>query len=189
MVAPEVDGGSAATVRTVKNAMGATFPFLLNANSNTGGNFITLYAGRDNYIVVNKQHIVRYNSALTYPYGDGFHLDEILGCIDSLVSAPVAVDDARPRDYRIGNLPNPFHHATTFELANPTARDLPARAAIYDIAGREVASLWNAPLAPGVTRVSWNARSTSGATLPAGVYLVRGTIGAVRLARRVVVLP
>ncbi len=181
--------GSATAVRSFKTTAGATYPFLLNGGLNTGGNFITLYGPRDDYVVVSKQHIVRYHAALTWPIGNGYHLAEIRGAIDSLVTPTVGVsDDARPRDYRLVNVPNPFRDRTTFELANPTGRDLDARVALYDLAGRQVASLWDAPLPPGVTRVSWDGRASGGVPVPAGVYFARGSIGAARLSHRVVVL-
>ena len=176
--------GTAAQVRSFKNNVGANFPYLLN-----GAGFQTSYGPYHDYVVVSKQHIVRYNARLLWSHEEAYQLDEIRGCIDSLVAPTVAVGDgAGPRGFGLVNAPNPFRGATTFTISNPSDRALAARVEVLDLAGRRVASLWDAPLPPGTTHVSWDARSAAGAPLPAGLYLVRGAIGDVRLSRRVIVL-
>ena len=65
-------------------------------------------------------------------------------------------------------------------LALPAAAE--ARAAVYDVLGREVAVLHDGPLAAGSHRLTFHA------DLPAGVYLVRATGDGVRAAQRVTVV-
>ncbi len=174
---------------TFAQSTGATFPLLLNAAIATGGNIQTLYGERDHYVVISKQGIVRYQANDRWPYGNGYHLDEIRGCVDSLVTAVVGVEPgARPRGFALSAAPNPYRAGGAIELSNPAGRDLPARVRVMDLAGHELAALWDAPLPPGVTRVRWDGLGRAGARLAPGLYLVRAEIGAVRLARRVVVL-
>src|SRR5262249_61260698 len=68
---------------------GATFPLLLLSAVATGGNIWALYGERDHYVVINKHGIVRYQGNDRWPYGNGYHLDEIRACVDSLVNTAV----------------------------------------------------------------------------------------------------
>ncbi len=77
--------------------------------------------------------------------------------------------------------PNPFRGRTTFRLALPEAR--PATLTIYDVLGREVATLHDGPLAAGSHSFAWDASA-----LPAGVYLARLRLGDRAEAVRVTVL-
>ena len=45
--------------------------------------------------------------------------------------------------------------------------------AIYDVLGRQVASLVDGPQPPGRHAVSWNGRDGSGGRVGAGIYFVR----------------
>ena len=76
--------------------------------------------------------------------------------------------------------PNPFRAQTalTFELPEPG----PARVAVYDVLGREVAVLHDGPATATQT-----VRLTAGA-LPAGVYVVRLEAGAVERSQKVLLL-
>ncbi len=177
---------SASNLGSFKQSTGATYPMLLNAASATGGNILTLYGGRDHYVVISKQGIVRYQANDRWPYGDGYHLDEIRGCVDSLVSQPVAVGPGAPPGYALRAAPNPFRREIALELSNPTGRELPARVTVHDIAGRRVATPLDGIAAPGVTRLRWDGRAGAGHSLPPGLYVVRAKIGPIVLERRVI---
>jgi hypothetical protein len=49
----------------------------------------------------------------------------------------------------------------------------PVRIRIFDVAGRVVAELWNAPLAPGPHDVRWDGRTARGGDAPSGSYFLR----------------
>ena len=67
-----------------------------------------------------------------------------------------------------GNYPNPFNPTTTirYELAQPGAVEL----RIFDVQGRELATLVNQPQSPGAYQVFWNGETSSGSKASAGTY-------------------
>jgi hypothetical protein len=186
ILGPDVLNGSPTGLGGFETSTGVTFPLLLLAAATTGGNILTLYGGRDHWVVINKQGIVRYQGNDRWPYGNGYHLDELRACIDSLVTTSVGVDDALPREFALRASPNPSRVKVAFELDNPTAGTLPARVTVTDVAGRRVATVMEGVASPGVTRFSWDAGARDGRPLAPGLYLVRATVGRVTLERRLV---
>jgi uncharacterized Ntn-hydrolase superfamily protein len=94
------------------------------------------------------------------------------------VTAPVA---SRPLTL-FPVLPNPFHPSTTIRYELGEA--LPVRLIVYDVSGREVATLVDAVEGPGVHHVRWDARPY----LASGVYAVRIEAGAWSQTRRLTLL-
>lgn len=178
--------GTAAQVNAFRNTTGATYPLLLNGASFTGGNVDQLYGPYDNYIVLNKQRIVRYHAARQWPHGNRYHLNEIRACVDSLVSALVDVPpSASPLTLHAS--PNPAPGASVIALALPAA--VPEAALeVYDLAGRVVATPWRGPLAAGRHEWRWDGRDAGGHPLPAAVYLVRARLGAAARTLRLVLV-
>ncbi|MGH7731528.1 MAG: FlgD immunoglobulin-like domain containing protein [Candidatus Eiseniibacteriota bacterium] len=161
--------GTAVDLRGFRDVTGATFPLLLLGTSGPGGNFATLYGTYDNYIVVNKQGIVRYHAALGWPHGNRYHLNEIRGCVDSLVSAEVGVDPGpAPSAFGLASAPNPARGARTLELSIPAGQASLAAVTVHDASGRRVATLWDGPAPAGLTRFAWAQVDASGAPLAAG---------------------
>jgi len=82
----------------------------------------------------------------------------------------VSVEDQlsmQPKEFRLEqNFPNPFNPSTTLEFAVPTSRLVLIK--VYDVLGREIATLVNEVLQPGIHRARWNA-----AGFPSGVYFFR----------------
>ena len=82
----------------------------------------------------------------------------------------VSVEDQlsmQPKGFRLEqNYPNPFNPGTTLEFAVPTSGFVSIKA--YDVLGREIATLMNEVLPPGIHRVRWDA-----ADFPSGVYFFR----------------
>jgi len=77
-----------------------------------------------------------------------------------------------PTEFRLyQNYPNPFNPSTKIKFDIPDfplikgARGMNVRLTIYDILGREVATLVNQPLQPGTYEVEWD-----GTNYPSGVY-------------------
>ena len=159
---------------------GATFPLLLNAATTTGGNIQTLYGERDHYVVISKQDIVRYQANDRWPYGNGYHLDEIRGCVDTLVTSVVgAGEEALPAG------PSPFRSTVAVTLSNPTGRSLEARVTVHDLAGRILATLHDGQAAPGLTTLRWGGRDLEGHAVASGIYQLRAELAGIRITRRI----
>ncbi len=60
--------------------------------------------------------------------------------------------------------------------------------AIYDIAGRTVANLINETKTPGAYSINWHCVTPSGQRLPAGVYLIRMTVGKSEISKKFVLM-
>jgi peroxiredoxin len=171
-----------------KTQTGATYPILLYGDQDPGGIFTTLYGPWDNFVVVNKQGIVRYHADIAWDHGNRYHPNEIKACVDSLVSNTVGVDPITPLGPSLRAAPNPFRDATTVELSHPGPAATSARVTVHDVTGRRIATLHDGPLAVGTTYASWNGRSETGGSAAAGVYLIRAQIGPKQLVQRVAYL-
>jgi hypothetical protein len=68
----------------------------------------------------------------------------------------------------VGNYPNPFNPNTRIVFDVPKSADV--RITVFDVLGREVATLINKKLAPGKYEVDFN-----GTNLPSGIYFYRLT--------------
>jgi flagellar hook capping protein FlgD len=171
---------------TFKQNTGGTYTLLLLASVNTGGNIQTLYGERDHYVVINKQGIVRYQANDRWPYGNGYHLDEIRACVDSLVTpVNVRVGGAPGLEFVLRAGPSPAGSTVAIVLSNPTGRAVAARVTVHDLAGRRVATLLDGTAAPGATTLKWNGRDRDGRAAASGVYQVRAEIEGRTLARRI----
>jgi len=185
MIGVDNFNGGDAQLATFQSSTGASYTLLKNGGTATGGNFFSLYGDRDNYVVVNKQGVVRYNADPKYFYGNRYHLEELTGCIDSLLSPVVAVTPLAPKSLALASVPNPFRAGTMVELALP-GPDATARVTVHDLSGRRIATLWDSPLGAGVARMAWDGRTSGGATAPPGIYVVRARVGGLTLSHRLV---
>jgi hypothetical protein len=85
-----------------------------------------------------------------------------------------------PEEYAVrGNFPNPFNPSTTIEYGLPAAGRV--RLTVFDVLGRELATLVDEHQAAGVHRQQFDA-----AGLPSGVYFYRLTAGGVTRTNRMV---
>lgn len=177
--------GSVAQMTSFQQQTGITFPLALLGDAAAGGNAELLYGTYDNYMVLNKKGIVRYHAALTWPHGNRYHLNEIQGSVDSLVTPVLDVPTAGATAFTLTAGPNPAPGSVNVSLVAPQVEPI-ARVDVYDVGGREVVTLWSGALPAGRHDLRWDARDARGARLPAGLYLVRAMVGAHVLVRRVI---
>lgn len=173
--------GTASQVNVYRQQTGASYPLGLNGAAAAGGNVESLIGTYDNYVVVNKQGIVRYHAALTWPHGNRYHLNEIRAAIDSLVTPVLDAPDSRPAGLALSAGPNPAHGDVRISLALPLAIEQ-ARVHVLDVTGRVVETLFEGPLAAGSHGFAWGAAR---GRVPAGVYLVRAQLDGRIVTRRV----
>jgi hypothetical protein len=84
--------------------------------------------------------------------------------------------------------PNPFGTTTAFALTLPAAG--PAEVAVFDAAGRRVATLLReSNAAAGVYSLAWNGVEDSGGKAAGGVYFVRVVGGTGNVSRKLLYLP
>ena len=73
------------------------------------------------------------------------------------------------------NSPNPFNPSTTIKFYTPNTSDVTIK--IYDILGKEVATLINQQTTAGYHIVYWNGKDNRGENVASGIYLYRLTAG------------
>jgi hypothetical protein len=85
---------------------------------------------------------------------------------------PSEVRSQLPTDYVLAqNYPNPFNASTNISFDLPSGADV--RLSVYDVLGREVATLIDGPLAAGNHVVTWNGRTDRGEEVSTGVFFYR----------------
>jgi hypothetical protein len=88
----------------------------------------------------------------------------------------------KPTSYALGqNFPNPFNPSTQIEFSIPQSSHVTLK--IYDVLGKEVASLVDGAMGVGTYTTTWNAQNS-----PSGVYFYRLTAGSYTMTRKLLLL-
>ncbi len=113
-------------------------------------------------------------------------LDDLIFIFDNQPS-PTAATDAPTRGVvLLQNHPNPFNPSTTISFS--LERAMRVALAIYDVRGREVATLVDRRFTPGLHRVSWDGIDAGGAPVGSGIYFYRLSSGGKTLGRKMMLL-
>jgi hypothetical protein len=113
-----------------------------------------------------------------------FHVPERFGRTIFSNSSTVSVErqhEATPYSFALSNYPNPFNPSTVIRYSLPCTSSV--KLAIYDLFGREVATLVDQEQSPGWKDVPWNA-----AHVASGMYFYRLTAGAFTETKRLLLL-
>jgi hypothetical protein len=90
----------------------------------------------------------------------------------SIALEPGPVNANRPDVFVLDqNYPNPFNPSTTISFTLP--EDASVRLTVYDMLGREVAELVDAPLSSGTHHAVWQGRNSQFDLVASGMYLYR----------------
>ena len=81
------------------------------------------------------------------------------------------------------NYPNPFNPETTIQYDLPRAERVCLK--IYDLLGREVATLLDKEMEAGYHKVLWNSRDANNNQVSTGLYIVRVVAGDFISARKI----
>ncbi len=84
------------------------------------------------------------------------------------------------------NYPNPFNPETRIEFNLDQAGDV--KLTIYDLTGREIATLCEARLQPGRHQRRWDGRDSRGRSVSAGCYLYRLIVNGAASAERMILV-
>ena len=125
-------------------------------------------------------------------YSDSMSVAYIYDNTSNILSTTVAGDvatsvlepgsDVLPKVFALQqNYPNPFNPTTTIQFALPTESQVVLK--IYNLLGREVATLVNEELQPGKYKVDFEANG-----LPSGVYFYRIQAGGFSKTRKLTLL-
>jgi hypothetical protein len=98
----------------------------------------------------------------------------------------VPEDDGPRRVALLQNTPNPFNPTTTIRFALPEESDVTL--AVYDIAGRQVATLVDGSRPAGRHSVVWDGRNEAGRPVASGVYFYRLTSNGRETERKALLL-
>lgn len=99
-----------------------------------------------------------------------------LGHLSAILPRVEPASQAMARGFALSqNWPNPFRAKTEVRFSLPQRSNV--KLGVYDVAGREVASLSDGPWDAGSHTVSWSGRTASGSTARGGVYFVRMAVG------------
>jgi hypothetical protein len=82
--------------------------------------------------------------------------------------------------------PSPFKSSVSLEFGLGVDAEGIWTATVYDITGRRVKELVRAPAQPGIYRLTWDGRTSTGTRVAAGVYFLRVSAGSHVETRKVV---
>lgn len=187
VVGADIWDGTPAQLQTFRNITGASYPLLLNAAGTTGGDMFLLYGDRDNYVVIDRERVVRFSArSQGYNYGAALDVPRLRALVDSLLASPTGVGDGPATETRV--TPNPGRGPFDLTFA-PGARDAAALATVrvLDLEGRCVATVYQG-MTSGTLHATWDGRATGGTRCPPGLYLVRAEIAGRSIVRRIVLL-
>lgn len=125
----------------------------------------------------------------TFPFFCRIHeLSNMRGVV--VVSAVAGVEPVPIADGRVGFLaapfPNPSGAGASFRFALGRAGD--ARAEVFDVRGRRIASVLDGRLPAGAYTARWNGRTSGGRAAEPGVYWIRLSVPGLTASRRLVVV-
>ncbi|HER44240.1 MAG TPA: T9SS type A sorting domain-containing protein, partial [Candidatus Eisenbacteria bacterium] len=91
------------------------------------------------------------------------------------------------------NYPNPFNPVTNIRFSVGEAEagasgTAPVLVELYDVAGRRIATLKDAPLPSGEYSIAWNGMDARGCQVASGVYFLRLQVGQQAFSRKMVLL-
>ncbi len=120
--------------------------------------------------------------------------------VNSVVTSVENEPDNLPTEFRLyQNYPNPFNPTTTikYAIAHPlipsregkerSDRGVLVTLKVYNILGKEVATLVNKKQSPGIYKVAFDAKSAAGG-LPSGVYIYKIQAGSFTQSRKLLLM-
>jgi len=146
---------------------GIDFPLLNNA-----GSVQSLYGIPNQHytVIVDQDGIV---AQVHDNYHNGLNLDESRNIIDQLLSvSSIDEDNHLAHKFELKhNYPNPFNPQTNIPFTIDKTQNITLD--VFDISGKLIKSIINAPFAAGTYTAIWNARDNRNRSVSSGVYFVK----------------
>jgi hypothetical protein len=93
-------------------------------------------------------------------------------------SLPTGIPDVKSAENcKLLNYPNPFHAGTTISYSLQGESNVILK--VYDISGKEVATLVQAQQSAGTHQLEWSGTDSRGAQLPYGYYICKLSVNGV----------
>lgn len=148
---------------------GTTYPVLLQGNT-VGATYGTT---KEDYLVIGA------NGVCTLRV-HGYNQSAVEKALDEALAATGVKDtpSTKPADFLLDqNYPNPFNSQTVirFHLSQNGTQMVALK--IYDVRGREVVTLTNQHLSPGIYQFPWAGKNNQGQAVTSGVYYYVLTVG------------
>src|SRR3990172_2010479 len=138
--------------------------------SNNSGNYRIDKLQNGNYEII--VDLIGYRSSRCIQQVNGLSIDDLNFILQSYLIGVDPPGNPVPENFWLGqNYPNPFNPTTTIRFSIPPFEGSSGRivtVTIYDILGREVATLVNEQLKPGTYEVQWDGREFS-----SGIYFYK----------------
>ena len=138
--------------------------------SNNSGNYRIDKLQNGNYEII--VDLIGYRSSRCIQQVNGLSIDDLNFILQSYLIGVDPPGNPVPENFWLGqNYPNPFNPTTTIRFSIPPFEGSSGRivtVTIYDILGREVATLVNEQLKPGTYEVEWDGREFS-----SGIYFYK----------------
>ncbi|MFI5253317.1 MAG: FlgD immunoglobulin-like domain containing protein [Bacteroidota bacterium] len=92
-----------------------------------------------------------------------------------------------PKEFALSrNYPNPFNPVTNLSVAIPKTADV--NISVYDILGRNIATLMSGSQSAGYHTVQWDGKNSHGLDVPSGAYFIRMMSGSYIKAQKVLLM-
>ncbi|MFH1501769.1 MAG: C25 family cysteine peptidase [Candidatus Eisenbacteria bacterium] len=118
---------------------------------------------------------------------EGWYVDDVSVTFDAAAAPAPEGDRGIPGDFALlQNVPNPFNPVTAIRYELPVEAHL--RIEVYNVAGRLVRTVADAPADAGYGEVVWDGRDATGHRVASGVYLYRMMAGDFEAKRMMVLL-
>ncbi len=171
---------SSSSNNSFKNVTGITYPLLLN-----GRDVLVSYYGNagayDRSVVVGADGVLRYRGSV-FVNGDFEDVQDVLEEELAKIATNSEEEAFTPTAIQLNqNYPNPFNPSTTISYSIDSPGEVSLK--VYNLLGKEVATLVNGAQASGSHSIVWNAES-----VPSGVYMYRLTSGNTQLSRRMMLI-